>query len=37
MKKRKKLLAKYKKAVSGFNSTLKKQEDEKLYNEIQNK
>ena len=32
----KKLLAKYKKAVSGFNSTLKKQEDEKLYNEIQN-
>ena len=37
MKKRKKLLAKYKKAVSGFNSTLKKQENEKLYNEIQNK
>ena len=37
MKKRKKLLAKYKKAVSGFNSTLKKQEDEKLYNEIQKK
>ena len=37
MKKRKKLLAKYKKAVSGFNSTLKKQEDENLYNEIQNK
>ena len=37
MKKRKKLLVKYKKAVSDFNSTLKKQEDEKLYNEIQNK
>ena len=37
MKKRKKLLAKYKKAVSGFNSTLKNQEDEKLYNEIQKK
>ena len=37
MKKRKKLLAKYKKAVSSFNSTLKKQENEKLYNEIQNK
>ena len=37
MKKRKKLLAKYKKAVSGFNSTLKKQEDEELYNEIQKK
>ena len=36
MKKRKKLLAKYKKAVSGFNSTLKKQEDEKLYNKIKN-
>jgi len=35
MKKRKKLIAKYKKAVSAFNSTLKKQEDEKLYNEIQ--
>jgi len=37
MKKRKKLLAKYKKAVSGFNSTLKNQEYEKLYNEIQKK
>jgi len=37
IKKRGVLLAKYKKAVSGFNSTLKKQEDEKLYNEIQNK
>ena len=37
MKKRKKLLAKYKKAVSGFNSALKNQEEEKLYNEIQNK
>ena len=37
MKKRKKLLAKYKKAVSGFNSALKNQEDEKLYNEIQKK
>ena len=37
MKKRKKLLAKYKKAVSGFNSILKNQEDEKLYNEIQKK
>ena len=37
MKKRKKLLAKYKKAVSGFNSTLKNQEDKKLYNEIQKK
>ena len=37
MKKRKKLLDKYKKAVSGFNSTLKNQEDEKLYNEIQKK
>ena len=37
MKKRKKLLAKYKKAVSGFKSTLKNQEDEKLYNEIEKK
>ena len=37
MKKRKKLLAKYKKAVSGFNSVLKNQEDEKLYNEIKEK
>ena len=37
IKKRGALLAKYKKAVSGFNSTLKNQEDEKLYNEIQKK
>jgi hypothetical protein len=37
MKKREALLAKYKKAVSGFNSALKNQEDEKLYNEIQKK
>jgi hypothetical protein len=34
MKKREKLLAKYKKAVKKFNSVLKNKEDEDLYNKI---
>ena len=36
-KKREKLLAKYKKAVNKFNSSLKNKEDEELYNKIKNK
>ena len=35
MKKRKKLLAKYKKAVSDFNSAIKKREDKEFYDEIE--
>ena len=37
IKKREKLLAKYKKAVSKFNSALKDKEYENLYDEIQKK
>ena len=37
IKKREKLLAKYKKAVNKFNSALKNKEDEDLYNKIKNK
>ena len=36
IKKREKLLAKYKKAVNKFNSALKNKEDEDLYNKIKN-
>ena len=36
IKKREKLLAKYKKAVKKFNSALKNKEDEDLYNKIKN-
>ena len=36
IKKREKLLAKYKKAVNKFNSALKNKEDEELYNTIKN-
>ena len=36
MKKREKLLARYKKAVKKFNSALKNKEDEDLYNKIKN-
>ncbi len=37
IKKREKLLAKYKKAVNKFNSALKNKEDEDLFNKIKNK
>ncbi len=37
IKKREKLLAKYKKAISKFNSALKNKEDEELYNRIKKK
>ena len=37
IKKREKLLAKYKKAVNKFNSALKNKEDEDLYNKIKKK
>ena len=37
IKKREKLVAKYKKAVNKFNSALKNKEDEDLYNKIKNK
>ena len=37
IKKRVKLLAKYKKAVNKFNSALKNKEDEDLYKKIENK
>ena len=37
IKKREKLLAKYKKAVNKFNSELKNKEDEDLYKTIENK
>ena len=37
IKKREKLLAKYKKAVNKFNTELKNKEDEDLYKKIENK
>ena len=37
IKKREKLLAKYKKAVASFNSKLKDKENQDLYNKIENK